>query len=112
VVEGRRQLDDPVAEADPLRALAGGREEDFRRARVRVLLEEVVLDLPDVVEAQLVGQLDLVERVLQQPLGRALLPWARLLMLVEEPEPHRSGTLPPGACVRDATVTHFDVEVT
>jgi hypothetical protein len=33
---------------------------------VRVLLEEVVLDLPHVVEAELVGQLDLVERVLDQ----------------------------------------------
>ena len=34
--------------------------------RVRVLLEEVVLDLPDVVDAEPVGQLDLVERVLEQ----------------------------------------------
>ena len=31
----------------------------------RVLLEEVVLDLPDVLEAELVGELDLLERVLK-----------------------------------------------
>ena len=33
---------------------------------MRVLLEEVVLDLPDDVEAEPVGELDLVERVLDQ----------------------------------------------
>ena len=34
--------------------------------RVRVLVEEVVLDLPRVVEAEPVGELDLVERVAEQ----------------------------------------------
>ena len=61
-----RQLDDAVTEADVLGPLARRREEDLRRRRVRVLLEEVVLDLPRVVEAELVGELDLVERVLDQ----------------------------------------------
>jgi hypothetical protein len=55
-----------VAEADaPGRARARG-EEDLRRGGVRVLLEEVVLDLPDVVDAQPIGQLHLLDRLLEQ----------------------------------------------
>ena len=61
-----RQLDDAVTEADVLRALARRGEEHLGRRRVRVLLEEVVLDLPRVVVAEPVGELDLVERVLEQ----------------------------------------------
>ena len=54
------ELDDAVRQADLLRALAGCRQEHLRSRGVRVLLEEVVLDLPGVVVAELVGQLDLV----------------------------------------------------
>ena len=46
-----------------LRALARRGEEHLGRRGVRVLLEEVVLDLPGVVVAEPVGQLDLVERL-------------------------------------------------
>ena len=53
------ELDHAVAEPDALGALAGGAEEDLGRGGVRVLLEEVMLDLPGVVVAQLVGELDL-----------------------------------------------------
>ena len=89
VVHGRRDLDDPVAEPDALGARRGGRQEDLGRGRVRVLLEEVVLDLPDVVEAEPVGQLDLRQRVLQQRvLGALLLPGPGVLVLVEDPEAH------------------------
>ena len=66
VVERRRRLHDAVPEPDVLRALRRGREEHLGRARVRVLLEEVVLDLPRVVDADAVGVLDLLERVLDQ----------------------------------------------
>ena len=61
-----RQLHDAVAEADVLRPLAGGGEEHLGRRRVAVLLEEVVLHLPRVVVAEPVGELDLVEPVLEQ----------------------------------------------
>jgi hypothetical protein len=44
---------------------------------VRVLLEEVVLDLPCVVDAEPIGQLDLRERVLEEALLAAVLPGAR-----------------------------------
>ena len=50
---------------------------------MRVLLEEVVLDLPDVVEADAVGELDLIQRVLEQPMLAVGLPRAWQLVLVE-----------------------------
>jgi hypothetical protein len=40
-----------MAETNTLGALAGGAEEDFRRRRVGILLQEVMLDLPGVVVA-------------------------------------------------------------
>ena len=66
VVERWRGLDDAVAEAQVAGALRDRGEEHLGRARVRVLLEEVVLDLPDVVDPELVGELALLERVLEQ----------------------------------------------
>ena len=54
----------------------------------RVLLEEVVLDLPRVVVAEPVGELDLVEAVLEQLVLAVVGPRARELVLVEDPEPH------------------------
>lgn len=48
----------PVAEADLLRALAGGGEKYLGRGGAAVLLEEMVLDLPCVVVAEAVGELD------------------------------------------------------
>src|SRR3954454_5036633 len=95
VVERGWQLHDPVAEPYALGPLRRGSEEDLRGARVRVLLEEVVLDLPDVVEASPVGQLHLLESVTQQLLVGAVLPRPRHLVLVEDPEAHRAlRTLP------------------
>ena len=72
VVERRRRLHDAVAEADALRALRDRGEEHLGRARVAVLLEEVVLDLPHVVDAEPVGELALLERVLDQRGTRSL----------------------------------------
>ena len=59
-------LADAVAEPDALGARGGGGEEHLGRRAVRVLLEEVVLDRPGVVEPEPVGELDLVQRVLHQ----------------------------------------------
>ena len=65
-LNGGRRLDDAVAEADVLGPLRHGGQEHLGRAGVAVLLQEVVLDLPHVVEAEPVGQLDLLEGVLEQ----------------------------------------------
>jgi hypothetical protein len=86
----RRQLHDAVREADLLRALRGGGEEHFGGRRVRILFEEMVLDLPGVVVAEPVGQFDLVERVLIELQFAARQPRPRQLQLVEDPEFHRS----------------------
>ena len=105
VVDGRGGLNDPVSEADAARALAGGGQEDLRGARVRVLLQEVVLDLPDVVDPQPVGQLHLLERVGQQLGFVGLAFGAGELVLVEEAEPHLAltarGYSDDGDCVGD-----------
>ncbi len=55
---------------------------------MRVLLEEVVLDLPDVLEAEPIGELRLGQRVLEQLELGPFVPRARELMLVEDPEAH------------------------
>ena len=60
------ELKDAVREPDSLGALAGGAEEHRRRGRVRILLEEMMLDFPRRVVAELVGQLHLVEGVLEE----------------------------------------------
>ncbi len=55
---------------------------------MRVLFEEVVFDLPGVVVAELVSQLDLNEGVLKQFVFRPLGPGSRQLMFVEDSEFH------------------------
>ena len=63
MVELRHADDDAVADADVLGLHRAGGEEQLRRRAVRVLLEEVVLDAPHLVEAELVGEPHLLERV-------------------------------------------------
>ncbi len=58
------------------------------RRGVRIFLEEMVLDFPGVVDAELVGEFDLVERLLEQPVFVALVPRPRQLVLVENAEFH------------------------
>jgi hypothetical protein len=65
VVDVGRHVHDAMAEADVLRPLAGGSQEDLRRRGVRVLLQEVVLGDPDAVQPDLVGQLDELESILE-----------------------------------------------
>ena len=104
MVERRRCLHDPVTEADALGALRHGREEHLGRARVAVLLEEVVFDLPHVVDAELVRELALFERIADQPSFGVLVPWPRQLVLVEDPELH-AGKLSPNS-FRRCEVAH------
>ena len=67
---------------------SGSGQKHLGRGGMGIFFQEMVLDLPDVVEAEPVGQLDLIERVLEQfqlqPFGPR--PWE--LMLVEDPELH------------------------
>ncbi len=93
VVERGRRLHDAVAEPDVRRPLRARGEEHLGRARVAVLLEEVVLDFPHDVEAQLVSQLDLIERVVDELLLAVLRPRPRQLVLVEDAEFHERSVL-------------------
>ena len=47
-----------------------------------------MLDFPGVIDAEPVGEFDLVERVLEQPVLVAVVPRPRQLMLVENAEFH------------------------
>src|SRR6266536_2805582 len=89
----RRQLHDPVSEADVFGPLARGGEKDLGRGRVRVLLEEVVLHLPNRVQPQLVRELNLFEGIQQQLLLGALRMRPRQLVLVKQPESHARSIL-------------------
>ncbi len=82
------ELHHAMAQTDALGALAGGTEKDFRRRGVRVLLEKMMLDLPRVVVAQPVGELDLGERVLQLLVLAPGPPRPGQLMFVEDAEFH------------------------
>ena len=76
MVDRRKGVDDAVSEADPLGALRRGGEEQLRGARVRVLLEEVVLDDPHAVDPDPVGELDLLEGFVNDPPLVAVVPRA------------------------------------
>src|SRR5262249_25579854 len=91
IVAGRHE-DDAVAEADALGARGARGQEDLGRRGVRVLLEEVVLDLPGEVDPEPVGQLHLRERLADKPRLAVLLPGPGELVLVEDAELHGRGS--------------------
>src|SRR6266478_6928947 len=94
VIVFRRHQADAMAEPDLPGALRAGGEKDLGRRGVRIFLEKMVLDFPGIVDAEPVGELDLVERFLQQAVLGPLGPWPRQLMLIENAEFHgRSGWL-------------------
>ncbi len=95
IVVGRHQ-GDAVSEPDILRPLRARREKYFRRRGMRIFLEEVMLDFPGVVDAEFVGELDLIERILEQLQLIALFPGTRQLMLIEDAELH--GVLLVNSC--------------
>ena len=88
VVAGRHQHD-AVTQSDLFGALRAGGEEYLRRGGVRVFLKEVMLHLPNVIDAQPIGQFDLIERVLEQPQFKTVRPRTGELMFVEDAEFHR-----------------------
>ncbi len=60
----RRHQRNAVSETDAFGALGAGGEEDLRRRGMRVFLQEVMFDLPHVVDAKPVAELDLRQRIL------------------------------------------------
>ena len=82
------ELEDAVAEPDVFGALRGGGEKRFRRRRMRIFFEEMMLDHPGMVVAEPVGGLQLRQRVLVELQFVAGLPRARQLQLIEDAELH------------------------
>src|ERR1700687_2385521 len=69
-------------------APGGSGEEHFGGRVVRILLEEMVLVGPDVVEAKTVGDLHLGQRMLDHAVLGPGIPRAWQLQLVNQAEPH------------------------
>src|SRR5260370_39954064 len=88
VVGGLGPQPHSVAETYDLRAGGDGPVEDLGVRAVRVLLEEVVLDGPEGVEADLVAEDGLLDRVLVGPVLAVAIPRASDGDLVEERELH------------------------
>jgi hypothetical protein len=102
----RRREADSVAETDIPGALRHRREKHLGGGRVRILLQEVVLDLPHIVEAETVGEFDLFERVVEQFLLASFFPRLRQLVFVEDSKPHEfppPERYPPSRCSRAAS---------
>ncbi len=89
VVVGEGQQPDAVADADRLGGGGDEREEHLRRRGRREVLEEVVLDRPHRPEADVLGQLHLVDDVPEALGFGARVEPGRDLPLVEEAELHR-----------------------
>ncbi len=58
------ELENAVAEPDIFGALAGGCQKRFRRRRMRIFFQEMMLDHPSIVVTEPVGGLQLRQRIL------------------------------------------------
>ena len=91
---------DAVADLDVLGQHGAGGEEQLGRRAVRIFLEEVVLDGPHMIEAQLVGQLHLLEAVVVDGPLFLRRPRTRNGNLVEQAELHPAVSLCPSRNAR------------
>jgi hypothetical protein len=80
---------DAVADLDALGDHGAGGQEQFGCRAVRVFFEEMMLDRPHVIEAQLVGELHLLEAVVVDGALLFRRPRTRDRDLVEQAELHR-----------------------
>ncbi len=85
-----------MADADLLGPRRDRAVEDARGGGEGVLVEEVVLDGPDGVEAEPVGQLDLLERVVERGHRAVLSPGPRDGQLVHQGELHQRAPVATG----------------
>ncbi len=72
-----------MAQANAAGALRAGGKKHLRRGGMRIFLEEMVLDFPDVVDPQFIREFDLRDGILDQAALGILMPWLRQLMFVE-----------------------------
>src|SRR6202521_4215462 len=83
MIDMRSHLHDSMPEPHVLCTRSARREKYFRGGGVCVLLEEVMLSRPDVVEPDAVGEFHLLERIFQQLMLGLRGPWTRQLMLIK-----------------------------
>src|SRR5579885_2241561 len=88
LIDVGRHLHDSMADAHVFGAGGAGGQEDLRSRRVRILLEEVMLRRPHVVIAVSIGEFDLLERVLEEPMLRIGSPGTWKLMFIEAADLH------------------------
>ena len=88
MVVTRGGLNDAVADAHSLGTLAGHGQEHLWCTGVRILLQKMVLHLPEVLDPETVGQFDLVQGIGDQLLLAGLAPGPGQLVLVEDTELH------------------------
>jgi hypothetical protein len=77
MVELRDADDDTVADAHLLGFHRAGGEEDFRGRGVGIFLEEMMLDAPYGIEAELVGECDLFQTIVEDSFLGFAIPRAR-----------------------------------
>jgi hypothetical protein len=82
------ELKNAVAEPDIPGALAGGGEKRFRRRRMRIFFQKMMLDHPGMVVAAAVRGLQLRQRILVELEFTACFPRARQLQLIKDAEFH------------------------
>ena len=88
IVEVEGQQPHAVSDPDILGALTDRAVEDLGRGAVRVFLEEVMLDFPDVVDADAIGEFNLGEGLPVDIVFAERVPRARRLHLVQHAKLH------------------------
>jgi hypothetical protein len=83
---------DAMTDADVRRQRSGRGQEHFWRRRVGVLLQEMVLRRPHVLDSQFVRQHRLLEGLVKGTLFGGLIPRLRKLDFEKYPEPHGCST--------------------
>ena len=86
----RDDLADPEADPDLLGLRSKGGEKHIGSRAVGVLIEEVMLDGPGVVDTEIIGQLDLLDGLLDQLVLGSLAPRLRQLQLIKNTKSHDS----------------------
>src|SRR5690349_11890872 len=69
-------------------------QENFGSGAMRIFFEEMMLDAPDRIETEFIGQNDLLEAIVKYPLFGLAIPWTRHRDLIEDSKFHActSGT--------------------
>ena len=87
-----------MRDADILGALTDRAIEDLGRGAMRIFFEEVMLDFPNVIDADAIGEFDLRERLPVGVVFAERVPWPWRLHLIEQAELHKAVPLGGNDC--------------